>query len=133
MCLHLHVRVVTVVITSLSICVPQCCVTSLFFSVSLSLSLSHTHTHTEASTEADLKRLKLCYTDPHFQSVETEASETWNRILAEKDQDETVILKALLQGIKQSHCHVNLTTSYRVYLTTTTKHYLLARRPLTKL
>ena len=54
---------------------------------------------TEASTEADLKRLKLCYSDPHFQSVEAEATETWNKILTEQNQPQSVILKALIQGM----------------------------------
>ena len=69
----------------------------------LLLSTSHAHpppppTHTEATSEADLKRLKLCYTDPHFKSNEAEATEAWNRILTEQNQSEVVILKALIQG-----------------------------------
>lgn len=64
-----------------------------------------------------MKRIKLCYSDPQFLSVEVEATETWSKILAEQNQPQEVIQKALIQGSLEL---VELTTTY--WLETTYTH-----------
>ena len=63
-----------------------CCHTSLFACLCIA----------EAATQADMKRRKLCYTDPILNVQES--TQAWNTLLTQDKPDTQDVHKALIQG-----------------------------------
>jgi len=59
----------------------------------------------KAATQADVKRLKLCYTDPSLNVKES--TQAWNALLTQDKPGTQDVHKALIQGTCISHMYIS--------------------------